>query len=62
MPQITRGVRNNNPGNIDYNPRNQWQGQLRPDPAIEKRFARFDTGRCCEESETGPMDLSFMNV
>lgn len=43
MPQVTRGVRNNNPGNIDYNPRNQWHGQLAPDPAIEKRFARFDT-------------------
>ncbi|MGO4364531.1 structural protein P5 [Pseudomonas sp. PAB10] len=39
----TRGVRNRNPGNIDYNPANQWQGQLKPDPAIEKRFARFDT-------------------
>ncbi|MBK5416349.1 structural protein [Pseudomonas sp. TH31] len=38
----TRGVRNRNPGNIDYNPVNQWQGQLKPDPAIEKRFARFD--------------------
>ena len=38
-----RGVRNNNPGNIDYNAANQWQGQLKPDPAIEKRFARFDT-------------------
>ena len=43
MTQVTRGVRNHNPGNIDYNPRNQWQGQLAPDPAIEKRFARFDT-------------------
>lgn len=39
----TRGVRNRNPGNIDYNPANQWQGQLKPDPQIEKRFARFDT-------------------
>lgn len=39
----TRGVRNRNPGNIDYSPANQWQGQLAPDPAIEKRFARFDT-------------------
>ncbi|WP_448651767.1 structural protein [Pseudomonas fluorescens] len=39
----TRGVRNRNPGNIDYSPANQWQGQLKPDPAIEKRFARFDT-------------------
>lgn len=38
-----RGIRNNNPGNIDYNPRNQWQGQLAPDPKIEARFARFDT-------------------
>lgn len=38
-----RGLRNNNPGNIDYNPRNDWQGQLPPDPLIEKRFARFDT-------------------
>jgi hypothetical protein len=43
MPPVTRGVRNNNPGNIDYNPRNQWQGQLAPDPTVEKRFARFDT-------------------
>lgn len=42
MATATRGVRNNNPGNIDYNPRNQWQGQLAPDPSIEKRFARFD--------------------
>ncbi|EIM14118.1 structural protein [Pseudomonas chlororaphis] len=39
----TRGVRNCNPGNIDYNPANQWQGQLPPNPALEKRFARFDT-------------------
>ncbi|QHD10033.1 structural protein [Pseudomonas sp. R76] len=39
----TRGVRNKNPGNIDYSPANQWQGQLKPDPSIEKRFARFDT-------------------
>ena len=38
-----RGLRNNNTGNIDYNPRNDWQGQLPPDPAIEKRFARFDS-------------------
>ncbi len=43
MPPATRGFRNNNPGNIDYHPRNPWQGQLPPDPAIEKRFARFDT-------------------
>ena len=42
-PKTPRGIRLNNPGNIDYNPRNQWQGQLAPDPTIEKRFARFDT-------------------
>ncbi|WP_337993898.1 structural protein P5 [Pseudomonas putida] len=45
MPSVTRGVRNNNPGNIDYNPRNQRQGQLAPDPALEKRFARFDSAK-----------------
>lgn len=39
----TRGVRNRNPGNIDYNPANKWQGQLPHNPALEKRFARFDT-------------------
>ena len=43
MPTISRGLRNNNPGNIDFNQRNDWQGQLPPDPAIEKRFARFDS-------------------
>lgn len=43
MNTATRGVRNNNPGNIDYNPRNDWVGQLPPDPTIEKRFARFDS-------------------
>jgi len=37
-----RGVRNNNPGNIDYNKANKWQGQLPPNPALETRFARFD--------------------
>lgn len=39
---VPRGVRNCNPGNIDYNPANKWQGQLPPNPALEKRFARFD--------------------
>jgi hypothetical protein len=38
-----RGIRNHNPGNIDYNPRNAWKGQLPPDARIEPRFARFDT-------------------
>jgi len=38
-----RGVRNNNPGNIDFNPRNAWQGQLGIEVNVAKpRFARFD--------------------
>jgi hypothetical protein len=42
MP-TARGIRNNNPGNIDFNNANQWQGQLPFDPTVESRFARFDT-------------------
>lgn len=44
MTQSTaRGVRNNNPGNIDFNPRNGWQGQLGLEEGVRKpRFARFD--------------------
>ena len=39
----TRGVRNNNPGNIDYNKANAWQGQLGLEEGVPKpRFARFD--------------------
>ena len=46
--QLTRGERNNNPGNIDYNPVNSWHGQLGleqvPDGhTYPPRFARFDT-------------------
>lgn len=38
-----RGVRNNNPGSIDYNPHNAWQGQLGLEIGVAKlRFARFD--------------------
>ncbi|WP_027907706.1 structural protein P5 [Pseudomonas taiwanensis] len=41
---IPRGVRNNNPGNIDFNPRNAWQGQLGLEVGVPKpRFACFDT-------------------
>ncbi|MDC9607336.1 structural protein [Xenorhabdus griffiniae] len=25
---MSRGIRNHNPGNIDYNPKNDWQGQV----------------------------------
>lgn len=33
-----RGIRNNNPGNIDYNPKTNWVGQLGSDG----RFIKFD--------------------
>ncbi|PPB47833.1 structural protein P5, partial [Arthrobacter pityocampae] len=37
-----RGVRNRNPGNIDYNPRNAWQGQLGLEEGVARpRCARF---------------------
>ena len=38
----TRGVRNNNPGNIDYNPANKWEGQIGIEKGVPKpRFAEF---------------------
>ncbi|PHM38192.1 structural protein [Xenorhabdus mauleonii] len=40
---MTRGIRNNNPGNIDNNSANKWLGQLPHDRNIEKRFCRFET-------------------
>lgn len=38
---MSRGIRNNNPGNIDYHPANNWKGQLPYDKTIEPRFCRF---------------------
>lgn len=38
-----RGIRNNNPGNIDYKKNNHWKGQLMYDPSIDSRFCRFET-------------------
>ncbi|CDH25078.1 structural protein [Xenorhabdus bovienii] len=40
---MSRGIRNNNPGNIDHNSANKWQGQLPHDPKIESRFCRFES-------------------
>lgn len=40
---VPRAIRNNNPGNIDFSKANDWLGQLPFDPAIESRFARFDS-------------------
>ena len=40
----SRGIRNNNPGNIDYNKNNQWRGQIGIEEGVQKpRFAKFDT-------------------
>jgi hypothetical protein len=44
MAALPRGVRNFNPGNIDYNPRNAWNGQLGLELGVASpRFARFDS-------------------
>ena len=39
----TRAERNNNPGNLEYSPNNDWVGKLSRDKSIEKRFERFQT-------------------
>ena len=42
----TRGERNNNPGNIDYNPRIHWIGLVGIEPKVgadEPRFCLFDS-------------------
>jgi len=39
---LTRGLRNNNPGNMDFNLHNHpWQGEIRP--SQDPRFCQFDT-------------------
>ena len=41
---IARGLRSHNPGNIDFNPRNDWYGQLGLEEGVTRpRFARFDS-------------------
>jgi hypothetical protein len=46
-PRLSRGYRNKNPGNIDYNERNKWQGQIGIEPApsatSRARFAVFES-------------------
>lgn len=42
-PTKTRGYRNRNPGNIDYNERNKWQGQIGKEPGPGGRFAVFSS-------------------
>lgn len=42
-PKQTRGYRNKNPGNIDWNAQNKWQGQVGREPTGNPpRFAVFD--------------------
>ncbi len=44
MRKLPRGVRNNNPGNIDYNPNNKWFGQIGIEQDVPNpRFAKFDS-------------------
>lgn len=44
MTKQSRGIRNNNPGNIDYSKNNNWRGQIGIETsAINPRFAKFDT-------------------
>jgi hypothetical protein len=39
--RLPRGLRNNNPGNIEYRATEKWRGKLPHDPKIESRFERF---------------------
>ncbi|EMN4129907.1 MULTISPECIES: structural protein [Providencia] len=43
MKKMSRGVRNNNPGNINYNEAHYWKGQLPHDSSIEDKFCRFES-------------------
>ncbi|OTA14017.1 structural protein [Xenorhabdus vietnamensis] len=41
---MTRGIRNHNPGNIDHNPKNKWQGQIGIETGVKNpRFCRFES-------------------
>lgn len=42
-PKQSRGYRNRNPGNIDWNERNRWQGQTGKEQGLGARFAVFDS-------------------
>lgn len=41
LPMYARGLRNNNPGNIEQNPNNNWQGAA--PTQTDGRFVQFDT-------------------
>ncbi|OTA14168.1 structural protein [Xenorhabdus vietnamensis] len=41
---MARGIDNHNPGNIDYNPKNKWQGQIGIETGVKNpRFCRFES-------------------
>ncbi|MDC9615828.1 structural protein [Xenorhabdus khoisanae] len=41
---MSRGIRNNNPGNIDHNPANNWQGQTGIETGVKNpRFCLFES-------------------
>jgi len=40
MAKLPRGIRNNNPGNIEWG--DPWQGLLEPKKRTDKRFAQFE--------------------
>jgi len=40
-PEVSRGLRNNNPGNLEFNPDNTWDGQSTT--RTDERFAQFNT-------------------
>lgn len=43
-PKLSRGYRNKNPGNIDFNPANKWQGQVGIETTgSPPRFAVFES-------------------
>ena len=41
QPEVTRGIRNNNPFNLEYREKEDWEGKLPHDPTIESQFERF---------------------
>lgn len=41
--KLSRGYRNKNPGNVEYNPSVTWQGQLGREEGGGGRFCRFNT-------------------
>jgi hypothetical protein len=41
MESIPRGIRNNNPGNIEKNPANAWEGRVPLDKNTDERFEQF---------------------